>query len=308
MSNQESIPLTPRPSGTPAAEVTLTEAQIRVLLQEAHPDLAELPLQFIESGWDNALWRLGDALALRLPRRVIAHALIQNEQRWLRELAPGLPLPTPAPVRVGLPTSEFPWNWSVVPWLPGRPADICLPNDTQGPVLAAFLKALHKPASSEAPEHNFRGVPLVVRQGTIEERMAQLEQSTPGTLVLEIYTVWEQALAAPPEDSPTWLHGDLHSRNVLVGDKGELTAVIDWGDITSGDRATDLAALWMLLPAKSARVAAIEAYGPVPEALWQRARGWAVFFGVVFLDSGLVDDPRLAAAGRRTLERLVEGP
>ncbi|MGC4045939.1 MAG: aminoglycoside phosphotransferase family protein [Armatimonas sp.] len=297
-----------KPSGTPTAEVSLTEVQIRALLWHSHPDLAELPLTFVDSGWDNAMWRLGETLALRLPRRETAVALIQHEQRWLPRLAPELPLPTPAPVRVGEPTEAYPWPWSVVLWMPGRSADLCLPNAEQGPVLAAFLKALHQPAPPDAPHNPVRGAPLIERQAVIEERLARVEKSAPECLTPRIYALWEQALAAPSEDNPTWLHGDLHSRNVLVGNAGELTAVIDWGDMTAGDRATDLMALWTLLPDKSARIAAMQAYGPVPEALWQRARGWAVSFGLMLLASGLVDDPRLAAAGRATLERLVEGP
>lgn len=107
--------------------------------------------------------------------------------------------------------------------------------------------------------------------------------------------------------APTWLHGDLHSRNVLVED-GALCAVIDWGDLAQGDCATDLASLWNLLPDIASRAAAMQAYGPVSQATWQRARGWAILFGLMLIDSGLVNDARLAAAGEITLHRVTEGP
>jgi aminoglycoside phosphotransferase (APT) family kinase protein len=61
---------------------------------------------------------------------------------------------------------------------------------------------------------------------------------------------WDQALAAPTDVEPTWIHGDLHPRNILV-DRGRLSAVIDWGDVTRGDPATDLAAIWMLFPPRA---------------------------------------------------------
>jgi aminoglycoside phosphotransferase (APT) family kinase protein len=113
---------------------------------------------------------------------------------------------------------------------------------------------------------------------------------------------WDQALAAPTDVEPTWIHGDLHPRNILV-DRGRLSAVIDWGDVTRGDPATDLAAIWMLFPPRAHRQA-VAAYGPLSPATLRRARGWAVFFGVVLIDTGLVDDPRFAAIGRRTLSRI----
>ncbi|MER7151067.1 phosphotransferase [Streptomyces lydicus] len=45
------------------------------------------------------------------------------------------------------------------------------------------------------------------------------------------------------------LHGDLHPANILV-DRGRIRAVIDFGDITSGDPATDLSVAWMLFTAE----------------------------------------------------------
>ena len=102
-----------------------------------------------------------------------------------------------------------------------------------------------------------------------------------------------------------WIHGDLHARNVLV-EGGVITGVIDWGDITSGDVATDLASIWMLFADKNARKRAIAAYGKSDEATLARAKGWAVLFGAVLLDTGPVDNQRHAAMGEKTLRRIHE--
>ena len=67
--------------------------------------------------------------------------------------------------------------------------------------------------------------------------------------------------------------------------------------------ATDLAAVWMLLPDADERRAALDRYDPDP-ALARRARGWAVSFGVLLLDAGLVDHPRYAEMGDATMVRL----
>jgi aminoglycoside phosphotransferase (APT) family kinase protein len=114
------------------------------------------------------------------------------------------------------------------------------------------------------------------------------------------------ALEAPLDVGPTWLHGDLHPRNVLV-EGGALSGIIDWGDITAGDAATDLAAIWMLFDDANARRAALNAYGWLSPATLARARGWAVHLGATLLDTGLVDNPRHARIGERTLLRLHTG-
>ncbi|GAA4483077.1 hypothetical protein GCM10023171_14050 [Microbacterium panaciterrae] len=68
---------------SPAAEIRIDEILVRTLLREQAPDLAEEPLTLVAEGWDNAIWRLGDELAVRLPRRRAAAALIRHEQQHL---------------------------------------------------------------------------------------------------------------------------------------------------------------------------------------------------------------------------------
>ena len=59
---------------------------------------------------------------------------------------------------------------------------------------------------------------------------------------------WVAALRAPRYSPlPVWLHGDLHPAHILVH-QGRVSGVIDFGDITSGDPASDLSVAWMLLP------------------------------------------------------------
>jgi aminoglycoside phosphotransferase (APT) family kinase protein len=289
-------------AGAPDAELDISEALVRQLLREQHPDLAELPLQAFAAGWDNQMYRLGNDQLVRLPRRELGAALIRNEQTWLPELAGDLPLPVPLPRRIGVPTDDYPWHWSIVDWLPGGAADQSPPDPSQAPRWAEFLKALHREAPENAPINDVRGVPLVRRQTVIEEGLARLaaRNLAPGQQLMD---VWEKALAAPGADSPKWLHGDLHAQNVLT-DSGAISAVIDWGDITSGDVATDLASIWALFADQPARMEILERYDPDQTTL-DRARGWAFSFGVILLDSGLINSPRHAAQGRATLERLA---
>ena len=290
---------------TPKAEVEIDVDLVRGLLRAQHPDLADRSLVLEASGWDNATFRLGDDLAVRLPKREVAAALVETEQRWLPDLAKVLPLAIPTPVRIGQPSETYPWRWSVLPWLGGATADQDLPNKDQGEVLARFFRALHRPAPSDAPRNPYRGVPLVQRQAVFGEHQAHLEiQGHP--LPEPVLRIWRDALAAPNDAAQTWLHGDSHPRNVLVQD-GVITAFIDWGDMAQGDCASDLASIWMLLPDRSARSEAMRLYA-ASTATWARARGWAVIYVALLMTTGIADDPPMKVIAERTLARLLEGP
>jgi aminoglycoside phosphotransferase (APT) family kinase protein len=288
----------------PPREVEVTAELARALLADQHPGLAGLPIVHVEDGWDNVMFRLGDDLALRMPRRRAGGLLILSEQRWLPQIAPGLPLPTPAPVRVGGPGHGYPFRWSVVPWLDGEPSDRAPADADQGEVLAGFLAALHRQAPADAPHNPYRGsVTLADRAETFQLRHAEAE-TMHGAPSPALRRLWEAGVAAPVDAPRSWFHGDLHGRNVLVKD-GRLAGVIDWGDMAAGDPACDLAAVWMLLPDREARRHAMAAY-PASDATWARARGWAALMTVMLLS--ITNNPRMPAMGKRMMGWLAAGP
>jgi aminoglycoside phosphotransferase (APT) family kinase protein len=290
----------------PAAEVEVSADLVRRLLADQHPDLARLPVEFLANGWDNELYRVGNELVARLPRRALGAQIITNEQRWLPGLAPRLPLPIPYPERTGVPGCGYPYSWSVVPYLPGVPAAQASSFDPAGAAAAVggFLGALHVPAPADAPANPFRGVPLAERADTFAANLALIGGHVDRDAVLR---VWDAALAAPRYDGPpVWLHGDLHPANILVND-GQVSGVIDFGDITAGDPASDLSVAWMLLPLDwhaSFWSAYQAAGGRVDDALRVRARGWALNLAIVFLAYS-EDNPVLRKLGRGTLRTVL---
>ncbi len=286
---------------SPSAEFSLDEGGVRELLQRTDPTLARLPLSLFTDGWDNSMWRLGSELAVRLPRRELAVPLIVHEQRALRTIGPALAavgIRAPVPVIAGEPSEHFPRPWSVLPWITGTTAlaSSRAENATWAPRLADALRALHVAAPVDAPRNPVRGRPLSTRDAAIRPRLDAID----GRPALR--DAWDAGLAASLASEQVWIHGDLHPGNVLIAD-GTLTALIDFGDVTTGDPAYDLASAWMLFDARgreSFRQATRERYD---EATWTRARSWAAYIAAILMTQS-DDRPEYFAVGARTADAL----
>ncbi len=292
---------------SPVAEVEIDVELVKNLLADQHPDLAGLPLRFAFEGWDNAQFRLGKNFVVRLPRRQAAVDLIFNEQRWLAQLAPGLPLPIPVPIRHGSPSAAFEWPWSICSWVEGQDALHTPLETTEAAALqiAEFLEALHTTAPTDAPINPFRGIALSERNDVTSRAIVSAEDA--GHLTArqgsQVGMLWDDAVAAPVHPGPpVWLHGDLHPGNVIVRD-GRIVSIVDWGDITSGDPACDLAILWRMFDSNS-RALALEALG-TDEACVLRARGWAIAIAVMLLTNS-ADRPLYLAVGHRSIDAVLD--
>lgn len=287
----------------PPADVTVTLEVVRNLLIDQCPALAARSLARFSHGWDNEIFALGEDLLVRLPRRHVAAPLIDHEVRCLPLVRPLVPVALPVPVFAGNPGHGFPWRWTVVPRLPGRTAADLPATDRGGAAedLAAFMIGLHRPAPGNAPANPFRGVPLV-------SRAAGWEPSILAAAGESGWGQWQEWAAAPAwPGPPVWVHGDPHPLNVLLDAAGRLTGVLDWGDVTAGDPASDLGMAWLMFDAddRARYVAACDASGRYDPAVWQRARAWALGLASVFVARS--DDlPSLAAVGRQGLSQLSE--
>lgn len=286
------------------------------LLRQQHPDLAELPVKFAASGWDNQLWRLGTELAVRLPWATgDASELLLKEYSLVPKVAADLPLRTPVPQRLGLPTKAFPHSWIVTTWVPGEPADRApvTRGDEAADSLGAFLAALHQPAPSDAPAgRHQRGGVLADTDGfdyflgDVTERGLIPDPDA-------VRKVWDDAVAAPRFAGPAvWLHADLHPANLLTFN-GVFCGVIDFGDMCAGDPACDLAGSWLLLP-DGAVDRFQQAYGSADEATLRRAKGWAILKVLACLqisdngDKGLPGGkPTWGPPAKAALHRLTAG-
>lgn len=287
-------------------EVPTSPELVRRLLAAQMPQWAGLPIAEVPSaGTDNALFRLGDGLLVRMPRVDWAKDQVAKEFTWLPQLAPHLPLAISTPLTRGAPGEGYPWTWGIYRWLEGEPAT---PGRLADPVqaardLAAFLLALRAIDASEGPpagSHNVgRGLPLATRDAVTRASIAEWKDELD---TARLTALWDAAINAPGWDGPpAWVHGDLQAGNLLAKD-GRLAAVIDWGTLGTGDPACDLVVAWSMFP-PGAREVFREEMQP-DDASWARARGWAVS-RVGVLPYYRETNPVLVASARQTLEAVL---
>lgn len=281
----------------PEPEITITELQIRSMLDDQFPQFSDLELQLTASGWDNFIYRLGTKLLIRVPRRELGAQLIHNEIVWLQKLKNILPVSIPAPLNIGRPNEHYPWTWVIMPWFEGNSfldADL---NLSQVNKLVLFLKKLHSVNSNGAPSNPFRDVPLSGKDKDVQQQLNELNSKLI-TVPEKIKELWQSLTEVQIDSPPCLIHGDLHPGNVLIKNE-QIEAIVDWGDITIGDPATDLASLWMLIKDPALRTQAFNEYGAT-QNLINRSKGWAIFYGITFLNSG----DKYASLGNRILKNI----
>ncbi len=250
------------------------------MLREQAPDLAGLEVTPSRaSGSSNWVFRLGDALAVRLPRSDGYVDDLLTEVRWLPRLGPTLPVAVPEVERVGEPSDLFPRPWAVVSWVPGH-HPVGLDGAQQRELaesLGQFVESLHRADASGVPagaEHwGYRcGEPVTdMIDGWADDAAGRLADVLDPDAVRR---AWLRLRDVPPATTPPcWVHTDLSVENVLVGPDGRLAGVIDFGGLGRGDRAVDLLYAWSLLDAPARAV--LREAAAADDATWARARAWA---------------------------------
>ncbi|WP_433242675.1 aminoglycoside phosphotransferase family protein [Streptosporangium sp. CA-135522] len=275
---------------------------VRRLVAAQFPQWADLPVEsFDSSGTDNAIYRLGDDMAVRLPRRPGSAAQVEKDLRWLPRLAPLLPVPIPVPLGAGKPVEGHPLPWSVYRWLDGEnPSADCLTEPSLlAKDLAEFVTAFRRIDLPDGPPA-YRGGPLAVLDAPTRAAIDELR----GTVDTDAATAaWETALKAPEwAGPPVWIHSDLMPGNLLVV-QGRLSGVIDFGTAGVGDPACDLIVAWNLLPAgvRDDFRTALQ----VDDATWARGRGRALSIALIALPYYKDTNPVFAANARHVIHEVL---
>jgi aminoglycoside phosphotransferase (APT) family kinase protein len=276
------------------------------LVAAQFPHWAGLPVVPVDQpGWDNRTFRLGEAMSVRLPSAEAYAASVAKEHTWLPRLAPRLPLPIPVPLALGAPGCGYPWPWSVRRWIDGRPSSrerirdlVVFARDLAGFVVA--LRGVDASGGPAAGAHCFhRGGSLRVYDAETREAIAALGPRVDAAAATD---AWKTALDAPWTGPPVWFHGDLAAGNLLVDDRGDLCAVIDFGTCGVGDPACDLVIAWTLF--EGASRAEFRRLVPADDAMWARARGWALWKALITIDNPYAG-PWVAEESARVLEAVL---
>ncbi|MEA2506368.1 MAG: hypothetical protein QOH48_986 [Actinomycetota bacterium] len=221
-------------------ELEIDEELVGRLLGKQFPEWAERQLRRLEpSGTVDAIFRLGDDLSVRLPRRDGPIEAGSKEFDWLPRLAPLLPVDVPIPVAQGRPGNGYPWFWEIHTWVEGGTVPVEEIDATQAARdLATFVAAMQQMSPTGAPPG--RGISLAERDKEFQYWLARFKGAP------AVRAEWRRAIAATPWDGPpVWHHGDLDARNWLVRD-GRIGGVIDWGEMGVGDPACDVMVAWKL--------------------------------------------------------------
>jgi len=242
---------------------------------------------------------------VRLPSAEAYAASVAKEHTWLPRLAPRLPLPIPVPLALGAPGCGYPWPWSVRRWIDGRPSSrerirdlVVFARDLAGFVVA--LRGVDASGGPAAGAHCFhRGGSLRVYDAETREAIAALGPRVDAAAATD---AWKTALDAPWTGPPVWFHGDLAAGNLLVDDRGDLCAVIDFGTCGVGDPACDLVIAWTLF--EGASRAEFRRLVPADDAMWARARGWALWKALITIDNPYAG-PWVAEESARVLEAVL---
>lgn len=290
-----------------ADEVDIDSALVRKLLVAQFPQWADLPIEPVQSaGTDNAIYRLGDDMAVRLPRIQGATGQIDKESLWLPRLAPLLPLAIPVPLATGRPGEGYPWSWSISQWLEGESAQSqrIVEKDQAARDMAQFITALQRIDTTgwphPGPPKSSRGGPLSTRDASVRSAIAELSGMLDTAAVTE---AWKAALQVPEwHGLPVWTHGDLLPGNLLVHED-RISAVIDFSILGVGDPACDMIVAWSLLSTHSRE--AFRAALEVDDATWARGRGWALSIGLIALPYYQSTNPVFAATARYMIDEVL---
>jgi aminoglycoside phosphotransferase (APT) family kinase protein len=250
------------------------------LITEQFPEYANLPItSVVKQGHDNRTYRLGEEMLIRMPTTADYAEKVAIEQDLLPKLAPNLSINIPAPIKMGTPSKDYPYPFSIYKWLPGKSINLLtLTKQEQEQLaldLAKFLKELQEITDVQGPtpgQHNWwRGDHVSVYDKGARSQIAELADIIDTTQALDL---WEKACATKWDKPPVWIHGDIAIGNMLIKDS-KLSAIIDFGGAALGDPACDLVVAWTYFHGKARDIFIKEMN--LDKYTWLRARAWALW-------------------------------
>ena len=227
----------------------------------------------------NRTYRIGEDMLIRMPTAESYALKVPKEQELLPKLDKHLSIAIPTPIKMGWPSADYPYPFSIYKWLEGRSANHVQLDDRllEGIALqlATFLKELHSISDVNGPgpgQHNWwRGDHVSIYDKGVREQIANLVDVIDSGAALNL---WKRACTTKWQEKPVWIHGDFAVGNILIQDN-KLSGIIDFGGTAVGDPACDLVIAWTYLFGKARKIFINEI--DLDTGAWLRARAWALW-------------------------------
>lgn len=265
-------------------KVNIDISLVEKLIEKQFPEYSNLTIKEVEKqGHDNRTYRLEEKMLIRLPTKESYALKVPIEQKFLpmivKHISINIPIPIPIPIRKGIPSKDYPYEFSIYEWLPGKSLNLIdLTVEEKNNLaldLAKFLKELHlieNIGELEPGQHNYwRGDNLSVYDKYAREQILKLK----GIIdTRKAEYIWNMACNSKYEKNPVWIHGDFAIGNILI-ENGKLSGIIDFGCMATGDPSCDLVICWTYFNNESREIFVEEMN--LDFNTWLRARGWALW-------------------------------
>lgn len=195
----------------------------RKLIAEQFPQYAGLPIVDVEKqGHDNRTYRLGDDMLVRMPTAEQYAPRVSMEHHILPKLASRLSFNIPVPIKIGVPSKDYPFSFSIYQYLPGTSINLLTLSIAEVEQLALdlakFLRELHKIVDIDRltpDQHSDRGEHVSIYAKDAREQIAELSGLIDAN---QAFHLWEKACATRWNKAPVWVQGDFAIGNILMQD------------------------------------------------------------------------------------------
>lgn len=294
------------------AEWEVSEELAQTLISNQFPQLASKSVKKLGYGWDNTVYLVGAEYVFRFPRREVAIDSLQIEENILPKLKDYCSLEYSMPLFFGEGGYGYPAPFLGYSYLSGQ-FPIGLTDQQRAlsaTTLAVFLKKLHAFPVQIAQENGVRYdhrnlTDITMRKEKMHKFLSDIVLHLNKEEYLALSNYLEQLTTEKVKQKYTFLHGDLHFKNMLVDEKGEISGIIDWGDIHIGHPACDLNIVYSFLPS-DARSKFFEVYGEVDEETQVLARLMAIYIPILIMMQAInFNDMRVIDEAKANIKRAL---
>lgn len=271
------------------AEWEVSEELAHRLISNQFPQLASKRIQKLGHGWDNTVYLVGTEYVFRFPRREVAIHSLTIEKNILPKLKDYCSIDYSLPLFFGEGNYGYPAPFLGYPYLSGE-FPIRLTDKKRAvsaKMLAVFLKNLHafpvQIAEENGVRHDHRNLTdIALRKEKMHQFLSNISSHLSKEEYLALSNYLKRLTTKKVKPKHTFLHGDLHFKNMLVDKNGKISGIIDWGDINIGHPACDLNVVYSFLP-PHARSTFFDVYGEVDEETKLLARLMAVYIPILIM-------------------------